>query len=73
MPSQTSPSSLSSERPEEDHDYADDSDECWECGGDGGWNSCMEDTRCAIGGEEGCDDPLCWRQCPGCRGTGFLR
>ena len=52
----------------EDFDFGDDSDECWECGGEGGWNSCM---CCAIGGEEGCDDPICWRVCPNCKGTGF--
>lgn len=53
-------------------DYYDDDDTCWQCGGDGGWNSCMEDTCCAIGGEEGCNDPLCWRRCDICRGQGFL-
>jgi hypothetical protein len=55
-----------------DPDEFDDSEECWECGGEGGWNSCMEDTCCAIGGEEGCDDPLCWRRCPTCKGRGVL-
>lgn len=53
-------------------DFYDESDECWECSGEGGWNSCMEDTCCAIGGEEGCDDPVCWRTCPNCKGTGSL-
>lgn len=43
-------------------------DDCWQCGGEGGWNSCMEDTCCAIGGEEGCTDPLCWRVCDICKG-----
>ena len=60
-----------SEAPNYDH-FGDDCDECWECNGDGGWNSCMEDTCCAIGGEEGCDDPICWRRCPICKGKGFL-
>jgi hypothetical protein len=50
------------------YDHLDD-DACQECGGDGGWNYCMEDTCCAIGGEEGCDDPGCWRVCPSCRGA----
>lgn len=54
-------------------DYCDDYDnDCWQCGGEGGWNSCMEDTCCAIGGEEGCDDPMCWRRCDICGGKGQL-
>ena len=53
-------------------DYFDDDDTCWQCSGDGGWNSCLEDTCCAIGGEEGCDDPMCWRRCDICRGKGHL-
>ncbi len=59
--------------PEHDEywDY-DESDECWECGGEGGWNSCMEDCCMAVGGEEGCTDPICWRRCPNCRGKGFI-
>lgn len=55
---------------DDEPDY-DESDDCWECGGEGGWNSCMEDDCCAIGGEEGCDDPRCWRICPNCKGNGF--
>jgi hypothetical protein len=39
-----------SETPEE-FDYDDSGDDCWECGGEGGWNSCMEDTCCAIEAE----------------------
>lgn len=54
-------------------DYYDDDEACWQCGGEGGWNSCMEDTCCAIGGEEGCTDPLCWRKCDICRGAGFIK
>lgn len=56
------------------HDY--DNDDygdwrtCWQCSGEGGWNSCMEDTCCALGGEEGCNDPLCWRRCDICKGHG---
>jgi hypothetical protein len=53
-------------------DFEDESGDCPECGGEGGYNSCMEDTCCAIGGEEGCDDPACWRRCAVCRGTGFV-
>jgi hypothetical protein len=58
-----------------EYDPADelDTDDCWECGGEGGWNSCMEDSCAALGGEEGCDDPRCWRMCPTCRGTGVAR
>lgn len=52
-------------------DY-EETDECWECGGDGGWNSCMADCCPAVGGEEGCTDRHCWRTCPNCRGGGFL-
>jgi hypothetical protein len=55
----------------EEDDY-DETDDCRECSGDGGWNSCMEDCCCAIGGEEGCTDPVCWRVCPNCKGTGFI-
>lgn len=53
----------------DDDDFID-NETCDECGGEGGWNSCMEDTCCAIGGEEGCNDPVCWRVCPSCRGNG---
>lgn len=56
----------------DEHYYEEDTD-CWQCGGEGGWNSCMEDTCCAIGGEEGCDDPLCWRRCDICGGVGFIK
>ena len=48
-----------------------DTDDCWECGGEGGWNSCPESSCPHIWGEEGCDDPICWRRCPNCKGTGF--
>ena len=56
----------------DDYDYDDYSEyvDCWQCGGEGGWNSCMEDTCCALGGEEGCNDPLCWRRCDICKGEG---
>lgn len=53
-------------------DYYDDDETCWQCDGEGGWNSCMEDCCPSIGGEEGCDDPMCWRRCDICKGTGHL-
>jgi hypothetical protein len=49
-----------------------DCDDCWQCGGEGGWNSCIEDCCSAEGGEEGCDDPGCWRWCDVCKGEGVL-
>lgn len=56
---------MASEHPE--HDYVDDmDDECGECGGEGGYNACMESSCPAIGGEEGCEDPGCWRACSTC-------
>lgn len=59
-----------SEQPISDIEFddLDDDEDCWECGGEGGFNSCMEDCCPAIGGEDGCDDPVCWRVCPNCRG-----
>ena len=59
---------------EYDFDY-DESDDCWECSGEGGWNSCMEDCCPAANGygmtgEEACEDPRCWKKCPNCKGTG---
>ena len=57
---------------DDDPNFMDDDSECPECGGEGGYNSCMEDTCCAIGGEEGCDDPLCWCKCSACRGKGYF-
>lgn len=62
---------MAADRDDDDHlDDCVDVDDCAECGGDGGYNSCMEDTCCAIGGEEGCDDPACWRRCSSCGGSG---
>lgn len=52
--------------------YYEDTGECPDCGGEGGYPSCCEDTCPAEFGEENCDDPACWRQCTTCRGTGFL-
>lgn len=56
-----------------DLDYDEADDECWQCSGEGGWNSCIEDCCPAIGGEEWCDDPACWRRCDVCQGKGHLR
>lgn len=54
-------------------DYDDECKEpCFECFGEGGWNRCAEDCCPVIGGEDGCDDPACWRVCGTCRGTGYL-
>lgn len=53
-------------------DFYDDDDECWQCVGEGGWNSCQEDCCPVIGGEEMCMDLACWRRCDVCNGTGFL-
>jgi hypothetical protein len=44
----------------------DDQDDCWQCGGEGGWASCMEDCCPYEGGEEACDDPACWVRCDVC-------
>lgn len=57
--------------PDNDPDYVE-TEECWQCGGDGGWNSCMEDCCPAIGGEEGCTDDACWRVCGNCKGAGSI-
>lgn len=43
-------------------------DECHHCLGEGGYNACMEDCCPAVGGEDGCTDPACWRVCSVCRG-----
>lgn len=58
---------------EHDYDYDADDDGCWQCGGEGGWASCMEDCCPCEGGEDMCDDPMCWRKCDICGGYGFLR
>lgn len=47
-------------------------DTCWQCHGEGGWPSCFEDCCPAIGGEENCIDPACWRRCDVCRGKGHI-
>ena len=56
-----------------DYDDYDEGDECWDCGGEGGYASCCEDTCPHVDGEEGCDDPACWRRCSTCGGKGVLR
>lgn len=55
-----------------DSDDYDETEECWECSGEGGWNSCLVDCCPAWGGEEECSDPLCWRICPNCKGAANL-
>lgn len=37
-----------------------------------GYRSCCEDTCPHLYGEEGCDDPACWRRCSVCRGKGYI-
>lgn len=44
--------------------------ECPNCGGEGGYPSCVEDSCPHKGGEDGCDDPVCWRVCDWCKGRG---
>jgi hypothetical protein len=54
-------------------DDGDDGDDtCPSCHGNGGWASCVEDCCPYVGGEEDCDDPVCWRRCDLCRGKGWL-
>lgn len=55
----------------DDFDY-EDSDDCPQCGGDGGYPRCAEDCCPHIYGEEGCDDPACWRCCSVCGGRGYV-
>ena len=59
---------------EPDFDYDEiETDECSECAGAEGYNSCMEDCCPMIGGEEACIDRRCWRRCECCGGDGFVR
>lgn len=53
----------------DDYDFYEDDSDCPDCFGEGGYNSCMEDCCPAVGGEEGCTDPVCWRVCGACRGV----
>lgn len=55
---------------EAEDDYTND---CPECGGEGGYAVCCEDCCPHIYGEDGCDDPACWRRCSVCRGKGYLQ
>lgn len=48
----------------DDHDTGD----CSHCGGEGGYAVCQEDSCPHIYGEDGCDDPACWRVCRECKG-----
>jgi hypothetical protein len=57
---------------EPDLDDFDDTDECPECSGEGGYAMCAEDCCPHIYGEEGCDDPVCWRRCSVCKGRGYV-
>lgn len=54
------------------YDFDGDDSECGECNGEGGYNSCPEGCCPHIWGEEGCDDPVCWRRCPACKGKGHF-
>lgn len=51
-------------------DGADPEEGCPNCGGEGGYASCVEDCCPYVGGEEDCDDPACWRRCGWCNGKG---
>jgi hypothetical protein len=57
---------------EEYYSGDEDDEDCWQCGGEGGYPSCCEDSCPSIYGEEGCDDPACWRRCSVCHGKGHL-
>ena len=51
-------------------DFYDEVDEdCGNCGGEGGYAVCCEDSCPIEGGEECCDDPACWRTCSMCGGN----
>lgn len=54
----------------DDFDDDDGGDECWDCGGEGFYHSCLEVYAC-VDPEGGCDE--CERTCSTCRGTGHLR
>lgn len=59
----------------DDDDHLDDcvdTDDCPDCGGEGGYNSCPEDCCPNFYGEDGCTDPICWRRCSVCKGTGYV-
>lgn len=53
-----------------DDGHDDDGEVCGNCGGEGGYPSCGEDCCPYAGGEEACDDPVCWRRCDHCGGNG---
>lgn len=48
----------------------DEGGDCANCGGEGGYASCMEDCCPCEGGEDACDDPMCWKACDWCNGKG---
>jgi DnaJ-class molecular chaperone len=41
-----------------------DTEECWQCHGEGGWHDCGEDVCCCLDKEE------ITERCPECNGTG---
>lgn len=55
---------------EPDGEDYDDWIECSNCGGEGGYPICGEDSCPSFYGEEGCDDPACWCRCSECHGEG---
>lgn len=57
-------------KPSEIPDMEYEEKDCWQCGGEGGWASCFEDCCPAVGGEDGCTDERCWRECDVCLGVG---
>ncbi len=51
-----------------DNDDDDDGEVCGNCGGEGGYAVCGECSCPCEGGEDACDDPMCWRRCDHCGG-----
>ena len=54
----------------DDYDDPGGTDECPQCGGEGGFNYCGEDCCPVMGGEDACTDPRCWTRCDFCEGKG---
>lgn len=61
----TPPKPVTAHTPD-DFDF-DDSEECWECGGEGVVYNCMDEIGC-VDPESGCD--FCKRRCQTCKGKG---
>lgn len=57
---------------EYDDQVSDGPEDCWECGGVGGYPRCGEDSCQSLYGEENCTDPACWVRCSICRGRGYV-